>query len=174
MGSNSFPKATVNILIVHLLSLVWRRMLSPAPPHLVILQSGTGHALLCLHLVLRKMGGGQRQQVVSSSTGWLLARSVPVGCDGGEGRGLLQRRRCGKHALEVCYRWEERERGWETLQEVNNTFIKMKKILTWRVRYCHSAFFSHRTIFYGCWYLSGLMVGVNGLQMTGSLEKQIH
>lgn len=53
------------------------------------------------------MGGGQRQQVVSSSAGRLLARSVPVGRDGREGRGLLQRRRRGEHALEVGYRWEE-------------------------------------------------------------------
>lgn len=82
-------------------------MLSPASPHLVILQSGTGHALLCLHLVLWKVRGGQRQQEVRSSTGRLLARSVPVGRDGREGWGLLQRRRRGKHALEVCYRWEE-------------------------------------------------------------------
>lgn len=78
----------------------------PASPHLVVLQSGTVHALLRLHFVLRKMCGGQRQQVVSSSTGRLLARSVPVGRDGREGRRLLQRRRRGKHALKVCYGWE--------------------------------------------------------------------
>lgn len=105
-------------------------MLSPASPHLVVLQSGTGHALLCLHLVLRKMRGGERQQVVGGSSGHgrLLAGSVPVRGDGGEGRGLLQGRRGGKHALEVCYCWKEgMERGSETLQEDRNVINERKR-----------------------------------------------
>lgn len=101
--------ATVNVFIAR----VWR-LLTPASPHLVILQSGTGHTLLRLHLVLWKMRGDQRQQVVGGAAGhgWLLAGSVPVRGDGREGRGLLQGRWGGKHALEVCYCWKEgRERG---------------------------------------------------------------
>lgn len=105
-------------------------MLSPASPHLVILQSGTGHALLRLHPVLWKMRGGQGQQVVSSSAGRLLAGSVPVGRDGREGRGLLQRRRRGKHALEVCYGCGEGREGEESLPEDSNALNKRKKILT--------------------------------------------
>lgn len=101
----------------------------PASPHLVILQSGAGHALLCLHLVVWKMGAGQRQQVVSGSTGRLLARGVPVGRDGREGWGLLQRRRRGKHALEI-YRWGDGRKDEKLPSKTATLLIRWKKILT--------------------------------------------
>lgn len=145
-------------------------------PYLVILQPGTGHALLGLHLVLWKMRGGQRQQVVSGSPrhGWLLAGSVPVRRDGREGRGLLQRRRCGKHALEVCYRWSGGGEDEELTPGRQEHSGSDEEILTWRVRHCNSAFFSYRTILRWCWYLRGLMVGVNSLQMTVRLLKPVN
>lgn len=60
-------------------------------PDLDVIQSGTGHALLHLHPVFSKLGGGKGQQMVSCSTGdrGLLARGVTVRHVGRESRVLL-------------------------------------------------------------------------------------